>query len=50
MTDYIDKVGNRRYAFPYIRITTTPVEVQLAGGKTKWSANFKSYGPWVEAA
>ena len=46
---YIDKVGNRAWKAPYIRIASTPIEVTMAGSKaTQWSANFKSYGPWVE--
>lgn len=45
---YVDRVGNRYASFPKARIISTPVQVDVGGGKIRWSARFKSFGSWVE--
>ena len=45
---YVDRVGNRYFNLPKARIISTPVTVDVAGGKIKFSCRFKSFGNWVD--
>lgn len=44
---YVDRVGNRFFNFPLARITSTPMNWDVGGGKIKWAAKFKNFGNWA---
>ena len=41
---YVDRTGNRYYSMPKARIMSNQTTLDVAGGKSKWSAKFYSFG------